>query len=158
MQSYAKTKRSNFQIFSSDSTLLCASSSHGTIHVFSVEDPKKNKQSSLLSSTPFLGAGKSLVSMTLNGNNDIRGVTDYQLVINVRAICGRHVTWNAPHAAYNFWHAYTAAAVMTRMLNKYARDVHTSFTRNPLSLILIYSKQTEQILIYVCRVTHLLAD
>jgi len=47
--------------FSSDSSLLCASSSHGTIHVFSVEDPKKNKQSSLLSSTPFLGAGKSLL-------------------------------------------------------------------------------------------------
>ena len=53
-----------YPTFSSDSTLLCASSSHGTIHVFSVEDPKRNKQSSLLSSTPFLGAGKNLV-----GNN-----------------------------------------------------------------------------------------
>ena len=52
-----------FPIFSSDSTLLCASSSHGTIHVFSVEDPKRNKQSYLLSSTPFLGAGKNLVSI-----------------------------------------------------------------------------------------------
>lgn len=35
--------------FSADSTLLCASSSHGTIHVFSVCDPSKNKQSSLAS-------------------------------------------------------------------------------------------------------------
>ncbi|TRY74083.1 hypothetical protein TCAL_01583 [Tigriopus californicus] len=36
--------------FSSDSSLLCASSSHGTIHVFSLADPKRNKQSSLASS------------------------------------------------------------------------------------------------------------
>ena len=65
-----RRERSKFQIFSSDSTLLCASSSHGTIHVFSVEDPKKNKQSSLLSSTPFLGAGKSLVSTPCGGHLD----------------------------------------------------------------------------------------
>jgi hypothetical protein len=47
--------------FSSDSSLLCASSSHGTIHVFSVEDSKKNKQSSLVSSAGgFLAANNLL--------------------------------------------------------------------------------------------------
>ena len=35
--------------FSADSTLLTASSSHGTIHVFSVCDSSRNKQSSLAS-------------------------------------------------------------------------------------------------------------
>lgn len=33
--------------FNSDSTLLCVSSDHGTIHIFSLEDGNKNKQSSL---------------------------------------------------------------------------------------------------------------
>lgn len=36
--------------FSSDSTLLCVSSSHGTIHVFALDDPKRNETSSLASS------------------------------------------------------------------------------------------------------------
>ena len=44
--------------YSADSTLLCASSSHGTIHVFSVCDSSKNKQSSL--------AAWSLSSATAN--------------------------------------------------------------------------------------------
>ena len=33
--------------FNSDSSLLCVSSDHGTIHIFSLEDKNKNKQSSL---------------------------------------------------------------------------------------------------------------
>ncbi|KAL4241006.1 WD repeat domain phosphoinositide-interacting protein 3 [Mactra antiquata] len=33
--------------FNQDSTLLCVSSDHGTVHIFSTEDNKKNKQSSL---------------------------------------------------------------------------------------------------------------
>ena len=33
--------------FSPDSTLLCVSSDHGTVHIFSTEDAKKNRQSSL---------------------------------------------------------------------------------------------------------------
>lgn len=37
--------------FNSDSSLLCAASDHGTVHIFAVEDPKRNKQSSLGSAT-----------------------------------------------------------------------------------------------------------
>ncbi|EEB14804.1 WD repeat domain phosphoinositide-interacting protein, putative [Pediculus humanus corporis] len=37
--------------FNQDSSLLCVSSDHGTIHVFGVEDSKLNKQSSLASAT-----------------------------------------------------------------------------------------------------------
>jgi len=37
--------------FNHDSSLLCVSSDHGTVHVFAAEDPKKNKQSSLASAT-----------------------------------------------------------------------------------------------------------
>ncbi|XP_035695839.1 WD repeat domain phosphoinositide-interacting protein 3-like [Branchiostoma floridae] len=33
--------------FNQDASLLCVSSDHGTVHIFAVEDPKKNKQSSL---------------------------------------------------------------------------------------------------------------
>jgi hypothetical protein len=31
--------------FNNDSSWLCVSSDHGTVHVFAVEDPKLNKQS-----------------------------------------------------------------------------------------------------------------
>ena len=31
--------------FNHDSELLCVSSDHGTVHIFAIEDPKKNKQS-----------------------------------------------------------------------------------------------------------------
>ncbi len=31
--------------FNQDSSLVCVSSDHGTVHIFSIEDPKKNKQS-----------------------------------------------------------------------------------------------------------------
>lgn len=31
--------------FNQDSSLLCVSSDHGTIHIFASEDPAKNKQS-----------------------------------------------------------------------------------------------------------------
>jgi WD40 repeat protein len=45
-----------FVVFSPDSSLLCVSSSHGTIHVFAAEDSSKNKTSSLVSSAAdFLG-------------------------------------------------------------------------------------------------------
>lgn len=37
--------------FSFDSTLLCVSSDHGTVHVFATEDTKRNKQSSLASAS-----------------------------------------------------------------------------------------------------------
>lgn len=37
--------------FNHDSTCLCVSSDHGTIHIFSVEDPKLNRQSSLASAS-----------------------------------------------------------------------------------------------------------
>ncbi|XP_072015814.1 WD repeat domain phosphoinositide-interacting protein 3-like [Amphiura filiformis] len=33
--------------FNQDSSLLCVSSDHGTVHVFAAEDPKRNKQSTL---------------------------------------------------------------------------------------------------------------
>ena len=33
--------------FNHDSSLLCVSSDHGTVHIFAVEDGKKNKQSRL---------------------------------------------------------------------------------------------------------------
>ena len=46
--------------FSPDSSLVCASSSHGTIHIFASEDSTKNKTSSLVSSaTDFLGPAAS---------------------------------------------------------------------------------------------------
>ena len=42
--------------FSPDSSLVCVSSSHGTIHIFATEDSSKNKMSSLVSSaTDFFG-------------------------------------------------------------------------------------------------------
>ncbi|KAH9389821.1 WD repeat domain phosphoinositide-interacting protein 3 [Tyrophagus putrescentiae] len=37
--------------FNQDSSLLCVSSDHGTVHIFAVDDPKRNKQSNLASAS-----------------------------------------------------------------------------------------------------------
>ena len=50
------SKKIFFVYFSPDSSLVCVSSSHGTIHLFATEDSSKNKMSSLVSSaTDFFG-------------------------------------------------------------------------------------------------------
>jgi WD40 repeat protein len=40
--------------FNQESSLLCVSSDHGTVHIFAVDDVKRNKQSSLAESLSFL--------------------------------------------------------------------------------------------------------
>jgi WD40 repeat protein len=40
--------------FNQESSLLCVSSDHGTVHIFAVDDSKKNKQSSLPESLGFI--------------------------------------------------------------------------------------------------------
>ena len=46
--------------FSADSSLVCASSSHGTIHIFATEDSSKNKTSSLVTSAAdFFGSASN---------------------------------------------------------------------------------------------------
>lgn len=46
--------------FSADSSLVCASSSHGTIHIFATEDSTKNKMSSLVASaSEFFGSASN---------------------------------------------------------------------------------------------------
>lgn len=35
--------------FNQDASLICVSSDHGTVHIFAAEDPKRNKQSRLVS-------------------------------------------------------------------------------------------------------------
>jgi len=46
--------------FSSDSSLVCVSSSHGTIHIFATEDSSKNKTSSLVTSAAdFFGSASN---------------------------------------------------------------------------------------------------
>ena len=51
-----KFQKKFFIYFSPDSSLVCVSSSHGTIHLFATEDSSKNKMSSLVSSaTDFFG-------------------------------------------------------------------------------------------------------
>ena len=53
---FKKFKKKIFIYFSPDSSLVCVSSSHGTIHLFATEDSSKNKMSSLVSSaTDFFG-------------------------------------------------------------------------------------------------------
>lgn len=37
--------------FNNNSTCLCVASDHGTVHIFSLDDPKLNKQSSLANAT-----------------------------------------------------------------------------------------------------------
>ena len=46
--------------FNQDSSLLCVASDHGTVHIFSTEDPKKNKQ------LGYVANGFSLIHNTPN--------------------------------------------------------------------------------------------
>ena len=46
--------------FNQDSSLLCVASDHGTVHIFSTEDPKKNKQ------LGYVANGLSLIHNTPN--------------------------------------------------------------------------------------------